>query len=122
MADSLIVFGSGYGFSSLASAEWLRHCRIRYWGDLDTHGFAILDQLRAEFPDAESLLMDRGTLLEHRELWTSEGSPTKAELTRLRDDERELYDDLRYDHLAPALRLEQERIRFSWVESALRGI
>jgi hypothetical protein len=122
MADSLIVFGSGYGFSSLASAEWLRHCRIRYWGDLDTHGFAILDQLRADFPDAESLLMDRRTLLEHRALWTSEGSPTKAELTRLRGDERELYDDLRYDHLTPALRLEQERIRFSWVESALKGI
>ena len=122
VAGSLIVFGSGYGFSSLERAEWLHRCRILYWGDLDSHGFAILDQLRADFPDAESLLMDRSTLLEHRELWTSEGTPTKAELTRLRSDERELYDDLRYDRLAPALRLEQERIRFSWVESALEGI
>ena len=122
VAGSLIVFGSGYGFSSLAPAEWLHRCRIHYWGDLDSHGFAILDQLRADFPDAESLLMDRRTLLAHRELWTSEASPTKAELTRLELEERELYDDLRFDHLASALRLEQERIRFSWVESALKGI
>jgi hypothetical protein len=122
VAGSLIVFGSGYGFSSLASAEWLHRCRIHYWGDLDSHGFAILDQLRADFPEVESLLMDRRTLLEHRELWTSELSPTKAELTRLEPEERELYDDLRFDHLAPALRLEQERIRFSWVESALKGL
>ena len=118
-AGSLIVFGAGYGFAALSRADWLHDRRIRYWGDLDTHGFAILDQLRADFPEVESLLMDRATLLAHRELWTSEGSPTKAELTRLGPDERELYDELRADRLAPSLRLEQERIRFSWVESAL---
>lgn len=122
VTGSLIIFGSGYGFSALAPAEWLHRCRIHYWGDLDSHGFAILDQLRADFPGAQSLLMDRRTLLEHRELWTSELSPTKAELTRLSSEERELYDDLRFDRLAPALRLEQERIRFSWVESALKEI
>jgi hypothetical protein len=122
VAGSLIVFGSGYGFAAIALAEWLHRCRVLYWGDLDTHGFAILDQLRADFPDAGSLLMDRKTLLAHRELWTSEATPTKAELGRLRPDERALYDDLRYDRLAPALRLEQERIGFAWVESALKGI
>jgi hypothetical protein len=120
-AGSLIVFGAGYGFAALSRAEWLHSRRIRYWGDLDTHGFAILDQLRADFPEAESLLMDRATLLAHRDLWTSEGSPTKAELSRLHPEERELYDELRYDRLAPSLRLEQERIGFSWVESALAG-
>jgi hypothetical protein len=118
---SLIVFGAGYGFAALAQAEWLRACRIRYWGDLDTHGFAILDQLRADFPEAESLLMDRATLLAHRRLWTAESSPAKAELSRLRPDEAELYDDLRADRMAVALRLEQERIGFAWVESALKG-
>ena len=120
-SGSLIVFGAGYGFAALSRAEWLHGRRIRYWGDLDTHGFAILDQLRASFPETESLLMDRATLLAHRDQWTSEGSPTKADLTRLHPEERELYDDLRYDRLAPSLRLEQERIGFSWVESALAG-
>jgi hypothetical protein len=117
---SIVVFGSGYGFASLASADWLHRCRVRYWGDLDTHGFAILDQLRASFPKAESFLMDRATLLAHRGLWTAEGSPTKIDLARLDEDERELYDDLRYDRLAPSLRLEQERIAYGWLETALR--
>ncbi len=117
----LIIFGAGYGFAALAQAEWLRRYPMRYWGDLDTHGFAILDQLRARFPDAASLLMDRATLLAHRELWTSEGSPSKADLGRLLPEEKELYDNLRFDRLAPALRLEQERIGFFWLEEALKN-
>ncbi len=116
---AIILFGAGYGFGYLAKAVWLANCRLRYWGDLDTHGFAILDQFRALFPDAESFLMDRETLLAHRELWTVEGKPTSAELTRLDAGERSVYDALRGDLLAPALRLEQERIRFSWLEAAL---
>ena len=118
---SMILFGSGYGFGYLAEAAWLRRVRLRYWGDLDTHGFAILDQFRSIFPEAESFLMDRATLLEHRDLWTRESSPTAAELTRLVGEEREVYDDLRRDRLAPALRLEQERIGFAWLEAALAG-
>lgn len=116
-----VILGSGYGFSQLAGADWLRGPRLRYWGDLDTHGFAILDQFRSAFPMAESFLMDRGTLLEHRDLWTTEPSPTRAELIRLTPEEASLYDDLRYDRLSASLRLEQERIRFSWVEASLDG-
>ncbi|MDA8426777.1 MAG: DUF2220 family protein, partial [Treponema sp.] len=116
---ALILFGSGYGFGHLAEAAWLRRVRLRYWGDLDTHGFAILDQFRSIFPDAESFLMDRATLLEHRDLWTEESSPTAADLSRLVGEEREVYDDLRRNRLAPALRLEQERIGFSRLEAAL---
>lgn len=114
-----VILGAGYGFSQLAGAAWLRGPRLRYWGDLDTHGFAILDQFRSAFPEAESFLMDRGTLLEHRALWTTEPSPTHAELSRLTPEESSLYDELRYDRLSASLRLEQERLRFSWVEAAL---
>jgi uncharacterized protein YPO0396 len=32
-------------------------------GELDTHGFAILHQLRQHFPQTESLLMDQATLM-----------------------------------------------------------
>ncbi|PMX97712.1 Wadjet anti-phage system protein JetD domain-containing protein, partial [Pseudomonas sp. GW460-13] len=42
-ADSLVIFGAGYGFSLLAKATWLSQCKLHYWGDIDTHGFAILD-------------------------------------------------------------------------------
>ena len=117
--DSLVLFGSGYGFEALAQAGWLRHKEIVYWGDIDSHGFAILDQLRGHFPATRSLLMDRATLLEHRSFWGREDRPTTRELIRLRSEESALYDDLRCNRLAPSLRLEQERIGYAWVEAAL---
>ncbi len=36
----------------LAEASWLKERDLFYWGDIDTHGFAILDQLRGHFPHA----------------------------------------------------------------------
>jgi hypothetical protein len=71
-AGSLVVFGAGYGFDALAQAGWMLQREVHYWGDIDTHGFAILDQLRAHIPQAQSFLMDRDTLLEHQAQWTSE--------------------------------------------------
>jgi len=117
--NAVVVLGGGYGFSQLAGAVWLHGPRIRYWGDLDTHGFAILDQFRSTFPEAESFLMDRDTLLAHKGMWTTEPSPTHAELQHLTSEEISLYNDLRHDCLSASLRLEQERLRFSWVEAAL---
>jgi hypothetical protein len=49
----------GYGFDNLAAALWLQQKDIYYWGDIDTHGFAILNQLRGFFPHAVSFLMDQ---------------------------------------------------------------
>ena len=122
-AGSLVVFGAGYGFDALAQAGWLRQRDLHYWGDIDTHGFAILDQLRAHFPQARSLLMDRDTLLGHEALWTPEPQPTQRELTRLNDDERRLYDDLRWRRLRDEpVRLEQERIAFGRVEQAVAAV
>ena len=46
-AGSLVIFGAAYGFEMLGAAPWLQRRAIHYWGDIDTHGFAILDQLRA---------------------------------------------------------------------------
>jgi len=56
---SLVLFGAGYGIGALAGVSWLRARDVHYWGDIDTHGFAILDQLRAYAPHARSFLMNR---------------------------------------------------------------
>ena len=117
--DSLLIFGAGYGFDVLAQAAWLMRCQVFYWGDIDTHGFAILDQLRASLPHAHSLLMDRGTLLAFESQWGGEEKQTLRDLSRLNEEERALYDDLRDNRLGKNLRLEQERIGFGWVEKAL---
>lgn len=120
--DSLVIFGSGYGFEMLKNAEWLSRCRIHYWGDIDTHGFAILNQLRSQFDHVESFLMDRNTLLAFETLWGKEEKQTLRDLPRLTPEERTLYDDLRDNRIREKLRLEQERIGFSWVESALSAL
>lgn len=112
---ALVVFGAGYGWDALARAAWLHRCQLRYWGDIDTHGFAILDQLRGHFPHAASFLMDRQTLLAHRAHWGEEPEPARHDLPRLTTQEAEVYDDLRFDRLRPRLRLEQERVGFGWV-------
>ncbi len=119
VARAIVVFGAGYGWEALARADWLQRCALHYWGDIDTHGFAILDQLRAHHPQVASFLMDRETLLAHREHWGEEPTPVRHELTRLMPSERALYDDLRFDHYQPRLRLEQERIGFSSVTERL---
>ena len=123
MADSLVVFGAGYGFDALAQAAWLHERTLHYWGDIDTHGFAILDQLRGHFPHARSFLMDRDTLLAHEAQWTTEPQPTQRDLLRLTDAERRLYDDLRWRRLKDEpVRLEQERVGFGRVERAVAGL
>ncbi len=91
-----------------------------YWGDIDTHGFAILNRLR-RLPHARSMLMDRATLLAHRDHWTTEPSPTTAVLDRLDPSESALYAELISDAHASSVRLEQERISFSVVEKAIAG-
>ena len=117
--NSLVIFGAGYGFDMLSSAQWLTRCRVHYWGDIDTHGFAILDQLRNRFGHAESFLMDRGTLMAFESSWGREEKPTVRELPHLNESERALYDELRDNRIRPNLRLEQERIGYGWVTSAL---
>ncbi|MCP5333551.1 MAG: hypothetical protein H7A13_09400 [Pseudomonadales bacterium] len=119
LARAIVLFGAGYGWDALAGAAWLQRCWLHYWGDIDTHGFAILDQLRGHFPHAASLLMDRETLLAHRAHWGEEPEPAQQDLLRLTAQEATLYDDLRFDRLQPRLRLEQERVGFGWLNAQL---
>ena len=93
---------------------------LTYWGDLDTHGFAILNLLRRSFPHTRSMLMDRRTLLDHEGQWIQESEPTSERLDLLDPAEADLYQDLVEDSFGPSVRLEQERIRFSAIERELR--
>ena len=116
---ALVVFGAGYGWEALARAAWLQRCQLHYWGDIDTHGFAILDQLRGQFPHAASMLMDMDTLLAHRAHWGAEPEPARHDLPRLTLAEAAVYDALRFDQLQPRLRLEQERVGFGCLRALL---
>ncbi|WGS86145.1 Wadjet anti-phage system protein JetD domain-containing protein [Methylomonas sp. UP202] len=109
----VVIFGRGYGFDALAQVEWLKDKEIHYWGDIDTHGFAILSQFRQYFPQTRSLLMDQATLLAHRESWVAETAPGRADLSGLTFEESALYDALRDNRFGQNLRLEQEYVGFA---------
>ncbi len=82
-----------------------------HWGDLDTHGFAILARLRGGLPHFCSFLMDRETLHRHRSLWVSEPEPSTGDLLRLTPGERRVFEELKEKILeGKGVRLEQERI------------
>jgi hypothetical protein len=116
---SIVIFGLGYGLDRLSDIQWLQRRPLHYWGDIDTHGFAMLDRVRAIFPATASFLMDRETLYAHANSWVREAAPYVGELARLTAVEQALYDDLRFNRLGEHVRLEQERIGFTWIERAL---
>lgn len=115
----VVIWGKGFEVDRVGALPWLRDAVVHYWGDLDTHGFAILDKLRAWLPRARSFLMDRETLLAHRERWVVEATPTSARLNRLDPVEANLYDDMVSDRLGARVRLEQERVDWSWAQDRL---
>jgi len=118
-AAAIAIFGGGYGVGVLEPLGWLAGLDVVYWGDIDTHGFAILNQLRHHMPHARSMLMDRATLLGHRDHWVTEPSPTTAALDRLDRAESALYADLQANAYALSVRLEQERVSFAVIEKAV---
>ncbi len=119
---SLVIFGSGYGWSALAAASWLHQRAIHYWGDIDTHGFAILDQLRSGLPHVRSMLMCREIFLHHRDFWTTEPNPVRHELPRLTAEEKSTLEELKANSGVDAPRLEQEKLPFSILQNALRQV
>jgi len=114
----MVIFGAGYCFDVLAGANWLLGCQIYYWGDIDTHGFNILNTVRKELPHIRSILMDEDTLLSHRELWGTEDTQHGAvDLHRLTENEHAVYTKLKSQVWGANVRLEQERIGWHHVES-----
>lgn len=118
---SLVIFGAGYGFDNLSDIPWLKDLPVFYWGDIDTHGFAILNQLRAHLAQTQSLLMDRETLLHHQSMWVTEPKQEQRQLTRLTASEQFLYQSLIENRYCQNVRLEQERVQFGWLLDALES-
>lgn len=118
--DSMVIFGAGYGLDSLAQADWLLRCAIYYWGDIDTHGFAILSSARSHLPHVQSLLMDESTLLAHLDLVGVENLQHSAgELPHLTVEEQNIYRNLKQHKWGKNIRLEQERVSWAHVCSAM---
>ncbi|GAB3706504.1 Wadjet anti-phage system protein JetD domain-containing protein [Mariniluteicoccus flavus] len=115
MAGTIAVHGRGYAVTQLARISWVAKNPVTYWGDLDSHGFAILGRCRDVLPQTRSVLMDRSTLREHADLTVPEPSPYRASVAGLTAEEAATLSLLR-EH---DLRLEQERLDLRGAHSAL---
>jgi hypothetical protein len=115
LPGSVAFMGLGNGVDVLSRIPWLTGMKCIYWGDIDTHGFSILSRLRSHLPQAASLLMDKSTLLEHKQLWGDEEKQYgSTDLPNLTETERALYQDLKTQHYAINVRLEQERVPWNY--------
>ncbi len=117
--DAAVVWGGGYTLGGRRVLAWLSDRDVRYWGDVDTHGLAILGRLRQQLPAARSFLMDAQTLTAHRAHWGREPAQVTSPIAGLTAAEAALHRDLVEGTYGDAVRLEQERVRFSAVRHAL---
>ncbi len=116
LPGAVVIMRLGNAVSALRALSWLPEQDVVYWGDIDTHGFAILDRARRVVPQLQSILMNEETLLSHRPYWGQE--PTQCpdiSLDSLTADEQSVYKDLRANRWGPCVRLEQERL--GWIEA-----
>lgn len=119
MNGTLVIHGLGNAVEKVAVLPWLTNKRLWYWGDIDTHGIAILSRLRSFLPQITSILMDEATLLEHCQQWVTEESQDMTECAFLTPAETSLLSDLRSDRYNRRVRLEQERVRWGWAMTVI---
>lgn len=112
--DGVVAFMRlGNAVSMLAELPWLQGCDITYWGDIDTHGYAILNRARSLFPNLVSVLMDQQTFVSYQDLWGEEDAQCpETTLPLLMEHESAVFHGLKEGRWGNRLRLEQERI--SW--------
>lgn len=123
LASTLTVFGDGYRADSIASRlPWLAEREVVYWGDLDSHGFRILDHLRARLPAVASVLMDPDTARVHLDLAVEEPEAVNFDGASLTPLERDSLALLREHSSTGCLRVEQERIVYDHLVAQLRQL
>jgi len=121
---AIIIFGLGYGIQTLAGIPWLQDKILYYWGDIDTHGFAMLSLLRGFYPQVKNLFMDEVTLQQFKTMAVEESKEQRyiGKLPHLTPKERQLYQNLCENYYGNHLRIEQERIDFKYVKQRLQQI
>jgi hypothetical protein len=117
LANTIAIWsGGGFNVSYLKDIDWLKGKQFYYWGDLDAHGFHILNQFRTYFPNTIAVMMDEETL---SSFTSSNGQPTaKQDMERLSEGELKLYDHLRENNI----RLEQEKIPQLYAEQKIKRL
>lgn len=119
LANTLAISGGGHNLSWM-QADWLADREIAYWGDIDSHGLAMLDRALAAQRHAAPLLMDRAVFDAHPAGRSSEQAPVKRALPHLGQEQQALYQRLIRQDIADN-RLEQEKIPAEVIRRAVES-
>ncbi len=112
---TMAIYGGGRAVSLLKNVKWLDEVDVFYWGDIDAHGLAILNQFKEYFPKTKSIFMDKTTLDKFKEFQVIGTNMDDTLLKHLNNDELDLYRYLRIN----TIRLEQEKITNDYVSNFL---
>ncbi len=112
---TMAIYGGGRAVSLLKNVKWLDEVDVFYWGDIDAHGLAILNQFKEYFPKTQSIFMDKTTLDNFKEFQVIGTNMDDTLLKHLNNDELDLYRYLRIN----TIRLEQEKITNDYVSNFL---
>lgn len=119
--NSLCIFGSGFAAVQLQRNKHLQHKKLYYFGDIDEHGFEILSDFRAIFPDVISFCMDNVTYQTFSQFAVpGRSSKRDAAELNLTADELMLFRFLQ-EH-PECSRLEQERITQDFIKERLERL
>ena len=111
MAGCVALMKLGLAVGVLSELAWLRGVPAVYWGDLDTHGFVILDRARTALPQVTSVLMDVDTVTSYLPLAGTEPQQhPRTELPALCASERAVWEGLYAGTWGQRVRIEQERL------------
>lgn len=117
----IAVEGDGFGGKTAAAFPWLVGAEhLYYWGDIDRHGYEILNGWRTDGVPVESILMDVATYEQYEPYGTNADRNNKPiesggrkPLPMLTDAERAVHEHITDTATTSHRRVEQERIPLS---------
>lgn len=123
----IAVEGEGFGGKTAAAFPWLTQSpRLYYWGDLDAHGYEILNGWRADGVPVTSILMDPATYETYEPFGTNIDKKNKPlgpgmpkPLSCLTPGERAVYERVLDAAHTGHRRIEQERIPLEVARSTI---
>lgn len=117
-ADVIAVAGGGKNIGWL-KADWLKHKKVYYWGDIDGDGLLILNLARQYCSHIVPIMMDKNTVLNHQHLMVNDTGVINEVPSHLNGDEKALFLALKNGNFLGG-RLEQERLKYRFVQMQLK--
>ncbi|MBQ9274670.1 MAG: hypothetical protein IJ228_07630 [Succinivibrio sp.] len=118
---TVIVITPTHSLSELCKTDWIAGAKCDYSGSISLRSFAVLNNFRVYLPNTNSLLMDEGTFVTNKDLWTyddilAQDQPQPMALTA---EEMSFYRMLASGMYGLRARIDQERIPLELIYKAL---